>query len=64
MQSQVILLKIVRRPDTIPVSRIQITQFKLTAGEFSRPGKRIIKGRPFRVGFDRSHQRLQQGAPS
>jgi hypothetical protein len=28
------------------------------------PGKRIIKGRPFEVGFDRSHQRLQQGAPS
>jgi hypothetical protein len=27
-------------------------------------GKRIIKGRPFEVGFDRSHQRLQQGAPS
>jgi hypothetical protein len=26
--------------------------------------KRIIKGRPFEVGFDRSHQRLQQGAPS
>ena len=28
------------------------------------PDKRIIKGRPFGVGFDRSHQRLQQGAPS
>ena len=27
------------------------------------PGKRIIKGRPFGVGFDRSHQHLQ-GAPS
>jgi len=26
--------------------------------------KRIIKGRPFGVGFDCSHQRLQQGAPS
>ena len=24
---------------------------------------RIIKGRPFGVGFDRSHQRLQRGAP-
>src|SRR5262245_38518793 len=28
------------------------------------PGKRIIKGRPFEVGFDRSHHHLQQGAPS
>ena len=28
------------------------------------PDKRIIKGRPFEVGFDRSRQRLQQGAPS
>jgi hypothetical protein len=28
------------------------------------PGKRIIKGRRFEVGFDRSHQRLQEGAPS
>jgi hypothetical protein len=28
------------------------------------PVKRIIKGRPFRVGFDCSHQRLQEGAPS
>ena len=27
------------------------------------PGKRIIKGRPFGVGFDRSHLYLQQGAP-
>jgi len=27
------------------------------------PDKRIIKGRPFEVGFDRSHQPLQQGAP-
>ena len=27
-------------------------------------GKRIIKGRPLEVDFDRSHQRLQQGAPS
>jgi len=27
------------------------------------PGKRIIKGRPFGVGFDRSHHYLQ-GAPS
>ena len=26
--------------------------------------KRIIKGRPFGVGFDRSHHYLQQGAPS
>jgi hypothetical protein len=26
-------------------------------------GKRIIKGRPFGVGFDRSHHHLQQGAP-
>ncbi len=26
--------------------------------------KRIIKGRPFEVGFDLSHQRLQKGAPS
>jgi len=26
--------------------------------------KRIIKGRPFGVGFDRSHLNLQQGAPS
>jgi hypothetical protein len=26
--------------------------------------KRIIKGRPLEVDFDRSHQRLQQGAPS
>src|ERR1700694_5451178 len=25
--------------------------------------KRIIKGRPFEVGFDRSHQFLQEGAP-
>ena len=25
--------------------------------------KRIIKGRPFGVGFDRSHHHLQQGAP-
>jgi hypothetical protein len=25
--------------------------------------KRIIKGRPFEVGFDRSHQSQQQGAP-
>ena len=30
---------------------------------FLTPGKRIIKGRPFGVGFDRSHQHLQ-GAPS
>jgi hypothetical protein len=29
-----------------------------------RPEKRIIKGRPFGVGFDRSHQRLRKGAPS
>jgi hypothetical protein len=28
------------------------------------PDKRIIKGRPFRVGFDRSHHHLQKGAPS
>ena len=28
------------------------------------PEKRIIKGRPFEVGFDLSHQRLQKGAPS
>jgi len=28
------------------------------------PGKRIIKGRPIGVGFDRSHHYLQQGAPS
>jgi len=28
------------------------------------PHKRIIKGRPFGVGFDRSHLYLQQGAPS
>jgi hypothetical protein len=28
------------------------------------PEKRIIKGRPFGVGFDRSHHHLQQGAPS
>jgi hypothetical protein len=28
------------------------------------PGKRIIKGRPNGVGFDRSHHYLQQGAPS
>jgi hypothetical protein len=27
------------------------------------PAKRIIKGRPFEVGFDRSYQRLQEGAP-
>jgi hypothetical protein len=27
------------------------------------PDKRIIKGRPFEVGFDRSHQSQQQGAP-
>jgi hypothetical protein len=27
-------------------------------------GKRIIKGRPIGVGFDRSHHHLQQGAPS
>src|SRR4029077_16006057 len=26
--------------------------------------KRIIKGRPYGVGFDLSHQRLQEGAPS
>ena len=26
--------------------------------------KRIIRGRPFRVGFDCSYQRLQEGAPS
>jgi hypothetical protein len=32
-------------------------------GEMS-PHKRIIKGRPFGVGFDRSHLNLQQGAPS
>ena len=25
--------------------------------------RRIIKGRPFRVGLDCSHQRLQRGAP-
>ena len=30
----------------------------------STPDKRIIKGRPLEVDFDRSHQRLQQGAPS
>jgi hypothetical protein len=30
----------------------------------SVPGKRIIKGRPFGVSFDRSHHHLQQGAPS
>jgi hypothetical protein len=29
-----------------------------------RLDKRIIKGRPFGVGFDRSHLNLQQGAPS
>jgi hypothetical protein len=29
----------------------------------STPVKRIIKGRPFEVGFDRSHHHLQ-GAPS
>ena len=28
------------------------------------PDKRIIKGRPFGVGFDRSHHGLQKGAPS
>ena len=28
------------------------------------PDKRIIKGRRFGAGFDPSHQRLQQGAPS
>jgi hypothetical protein len=28
------------------------------------PEKRIIKGRPFAVGFDLSHQHLQEGAPS
>src|ERR1700689_3772005 len=28
------------------------------------PEKRIIKGHPFEVGFDRSQQRLQGGAPS
>jgi hypothetical protein len=28
------------------------------------PEKHIIKGRPFKVGFDRSHQRLQKEAPS
>ena len=28
------------------------------------PGKRIIKGRSFGVGSDRSHHHLQQGAPS
>jgi hypothetical protein len=28
------------------------------------PEKRIIKRRPFKVGFDRSHQRLQEGARS
>jgi hypothetical protein len=28
------------------------------------PEKRIIKGRPFGVGFDLSHHHLQKGAPS
>jgi len=32
--------------------------------ELQQNDKRIIKGRPFAVGFDRSHQRLQEGAPS
>jgi hypothetical protein len=27
------------------------------------PDKRIIKGRPLEVGFDRSHQSLHQGGP-
>jgi hypothetical protein len=39
---------------------IHANEAKSTTG----PVKRIIKGRPFAVGFDCSYQRLQEGAPS
>jgi hypothetical protein len=41
-----------RMPALIPEAQRRISE------------KRIIKGRPFEVGFDLSHQRLQKGAPS
>jgi len=43
---------------------IQLVLVSNEKHELTRSDKRIIKGRPFGVGFDRSHQRLQQGAPS
>jgi hypothetical protein len=59
------------REITLPIKNILIVpQFDedWALGENERyslvPDKRIIKGRPFGVGFDRSHHHLQQGAPS
>ena len=47
-----------------PGIRSSLGGWSATRNNGSSPGKRIIKGRPFGVGFDRSHLNLQQGAPS
>jgi hypothetical protein len=58
-----------------PGNRLEVAQRECAGADSGPPsatvlgceaggGKRIIKGRPFGVGFDRSHLNLQQGAPS
>src|SRR5579862_104974 len=42
--------------------RLRIVRLVQTKNR-SGPEERIIKGRPFELGFDRPHQRLQRGAP-
>jgi hypothetical protein len=52
--------RVVGKPEAIQKRGCE--KFGRTA--FHLDDKRIIKGRPFGVGFDRSHLNLQQGAPS
>ena len=52
------------KPDYMPWQMGIVAGHIHRAPNDSTPDKRIIKGRPLEVDFDRSHQRLQQGAPS
>ena len=62
-------------PFLVTVRSVRVRQSRTIQGPKSQPEscfgrmclspeKRIIKGRPFGVGFDRLHLNLQQGAPS